>query len=234
MSSRKSPTAFYLSYYQINPCIHGRYRFSKLPQPVALPISIPEIGDDANPGANEDDAAAAAAAAHALHTERQNELLTLAPGLTDGWNTVKTSGSGTGTMRIPSAAKEIEFSVQITYTTRRPLEFNGPERRLLNEDCLTEQAFQPKTFKIRLEYGQFFHQWETQRTGVPDWSYPYALRLVFDPSPYPPREEWTAAWGDAVLDYQRFWQRTEFCGHHSQLPRERGLRNSFKSWLGYP
>ncbi|PYI26331.1 hypothetical protein BP00DRAFT_419793 [Aspergillus indologenus CBS 114.80] len=59
-------------------CIHGRYGFPKLPQPVALPINMSEIGDAANPGANEDGDAAAAAAAYALHTVRHNELLTLA------------------------------------------------------------------------------------------------------------------------------------------------------------
>ncbi|OOF93086.1 hypothetical protein ASPCADRAFT_132800 [Aspergillus carbonarius ITEM 5010] len=127
-----------------------------------------------------------------------------------------------------------EFSVEITYTTRRPTEFNNRNMRMLNEGTLTAQAFRPKTFQIRLEHGRFFTQWETQRTGVPRWSHPYAWRLVFDRSPYPPREEWTMAWGDGMLDFQRFWERTEFCGRNSELPRENGPWSRFMSWLGYP
>ncbi|RAK99014.1 uncharacterized protein BO80DRAFT_446846 [Aspergillus ibericus CBS 121593] len=130
----------------------------------------------------------------------------------------------------------IEFEIEITYTTRRPSDFYESDSKLikLNEVALTEHAFRAKTSKIRLEHGRFFTQWETQRTGIPGWAHPYAWRLVFDSSPYLPREEWTMAWGEAVLDEQRFWERTELCAQGSQLPREGGLWNDIKRWLGYP
>ncbi|KAL2851092.1 hypothetical protein BJY01DRAFT_261124 [Aspergillus pseudoustus] len=82
-------------------CNTGRYGFPKLPHPLTLPITVNGI-----PGstAEEDDKQAAS---RALRLARHSELLSLASGLTDSWNPIRTFGSGAGTMRIPVAAKEM-------------------------------------------------------------------------------------------------------------------------------
>jgi hypothetical protein len=87
-------------------CNTGRRGFPKLPQPptLTLPIITPSledsISDSTVDGANNQKIPPLLAARH-------DELLSLANGLTDSWNPIRTFGSGTGTMRIPAAAKEM-------------------------------------------------------------------------------------------------------------------------------
>ncbi|KAL4902355.1 hypothetical protein BDW74DRAFT_180860 [Aspergillus multicolor] len=81
-------------------CNKGLYGFPKLAAPLALPINEPSLTSHVD--ANDVDEAS-----RALLTARHSELLSLANGLTESWNPVRTFGSGTGTMRIPAAAKEM-------------------------------------------------------------------------------------------------------------------------------
>ncbi|KAL3490100.1 hypothetical protein BJX62DRAFT_252155 [Aspergillus germanicus] len=87
-------------------CSTGRWGFPKLPQPPTstLPINTPSLGESTSDstvnGAVKQKIPPLLAARHA-------ELLSLASGLTDSWNPIRTFGSGTGTMRIPAAAKEM-------------------------------------------------------------------------------------------------------------------------------
>ncbi|KAL4926901.1 uncharacterized protein BDV17DRAFT_138047 [Aspergillus undulatus] len=87
-------------------CITGRYGFPRLPQPLTLPINVPGADDitDITRTSNSDDANAIS---RALISARHSELLSLASGLTESWNSIRTFGSGAGTMRIPTAAKEM-------------------------------------------------------------------------------------------------------------------------------
>ncbi|CEN59331.1 hypothetical protein ASPCAL01783 [Aspergillus calidoustus] len=87
-------------------CNTGRWGFPKLPQPpiLALSITTPSLNDgisDANLDGGDKQGVSPLLAA------RHGELLSLASGLTDSWNPIRTFGSGTGTMRIPAAAKEM-------------------------------------------------------------------------------------------------------------------------------
>ncbi|KAJ5833537.1 hypothetical protein N7474_001848 [Penicillium riverlandense] len=74
-------------------CLAGRHGFPKIPPISILPLKMPvQFGDD--------DAAAICRAKH-------SELLSLAVSLTEGWNPIRIFGSGTGTMRVPDAAREM-------------------------------------------------------------------------------------------------------------------------------
>jgi hypothetical protein len=71
---------------------------------LTLPIFTPSLQDsipDSNLEGNDKQETAPLLAA------RHGELLSLASGLTDSWNPIRTFGSRTGTMRIPAAAKEM-------------------------------------------------------------------------------------------------------------------------------
>ncbi|KAL2869040.1 uncharacterized protein BJX67DRAFT_348655 [Aspergillus lucknowensis] len=87
-------------------CNTGRWGFPKLSQPpiLTLPInklSLEEsISDSTVAKDNKQEIPPLLAARH-------GELLSLASGLTDSWNPIRIFGSGTGTMRIPAAAKEM-------------------------------------------------------------------------------------------------------------------------------
>ncbi|RDW61833.1 uncharacterized protein DSM5745_10505 [Aspergillus mulundensis] len=86
-------------------CNAGRYGFPKLDAPLALPLNEPLPSAGTTGGIAGD--TEADAASRALLAARHSELLSLANGLTETWNPVRTFGSGTGTMRIPTAAKEM-------------------------------------------------------------------------------------------------------------------------------
>ncbi|KAL2794809.1 hypothetical protein BJX66DRAFT_303187 [Aspergillus keveii] len=87
-------------------CNTGRWGFPMFPQPptLTLPITIPSledsISDSTVKGTDKQEIPPLLAAKH-------GELLSLASGLTDSWNPIRTFGSGTGTMRIHEAAKEM-------------------------------------------------------------------------------------------------------------------------------
>ncbi|PYH92979.1 hypothetical protein BO71DRAFT_400135 [Aspergillus ellipticus CBS 707.79] len=92
----------------------------------------------------------------------------------------------------------------MTLTTRRPPEtkYTGT----LNEGWLIDETFRPKKYNIRLEQGRFLTQFDTMH-NVRNGSQ-YALRLVFDPSPFPPDEEWNQkSFGPHAM---KFWEWTEF------------------------
>lgn len=90
---------------------------------------------------------------------------------------------------------------------------------------LAPAAFQPKQYSLRLEKGRFiepFHKFQKKPYPLfqpdpygfaPDR---YAYRLLFDTSPYPPRDEWLVEHAmepsvvKACLNYCRFWEYREF------------------------
>lgn len=76
-------------------CRHGRYGFPKVATPL-LPINILSGSS-----------ASAKDAEAMLFRAKHSELLTLAATLTDGWNPVRSFGSGAGTQRLPEAALEM-------------------------------------------------------------------------------------------------------------------------------
>ncbi|PYH93989.1 hypothetical protein BO71DRAFT_242563 [Aspergillus ellipticus CBS 707.79] len=74
-------------------CIAARYGFPKM-----SPITIPYAASTESE--NDDESVV-------LYRARHSELLSLAASLTEGWNSIRTFGSGAGTMRIPDAAREM-------------------------------------------------------------------------------------------------------------------------------
>lgn len=119
-----------------------------------------------------------------------------------------------------------EFEIEITLTKRRPASWGTKvEKMHINEEQLTEDAFTPKTYSVVLEKGEFRSREDLSRFGgdgegsgsssgaqkpMPDWADKFALRLVFEKSPYPPREEWKEPGG--MPDANRPWEWREFCG----------------------
>ncbi|GKZ37598.1 hypothetical protein AbraIFM66950_009215 [Aspergillus brasiliensis] len=97
-----------------------------------------------------------------------------------------------------------DLTIEMTLTTRRPPDIWWKGK--VNEDWLNEEAFRAKTYRISLEHGRFRNQFDVKhnvRNGAR-----YALRIVFDPSPFPPGEEWNhESSGPHVM---RLWECTEF------------------------
>jgi hypothetical protein len=114
-----------------------------------------------------------------------------------------------------------QFAIELTLQKRRISRFNarpGMEYQI-NEKLLTDAAFLPKTYMIRLEKGRFCTQYDTLKLNdgrkIAPWDPRYALRLVFNVSPYPPREEWKQT---DVPDVFKFWEWNEFCSR--AIPKE--------------
>lgn len=74
---------------------------------------------------------------------------------------------------------------------------------------LEDTAFRPKSYSVSIEKGHFVRPCAVG-TESPER---YALRLLFDKSPYPPREEWTRPEGGP--DSAQFWRVTEFVGREA-------------------
>ncbi|KAK7981193.1 hypothetical protein PG989_013650 [Apiospora arundinis] len=103
------------------------------------------------------------------------------------------------------------FDMEITLTTRvHPLlKDHFQDGDLVNEKALTETAFIPKTFNIKLERGHFAEPALSMTKEQPFRGPKYQFRLVFDKSPFPPREEWTEG-GRFPAEQCRFWDCKEF------------------------
>jgi hypothetical protein len=103
-----------------------------------------------------------------------------------------------------------QFNIELTLTKRRIPKIGDADmqRYRINESLLTDGAFLPKMYTIKLEKGKFLTSFDA-RDPVKD-SPMFAVRLVFDKSPYPSREEWKEPVG--APDAMKFWEWTEFCG----------------------
>ncbi|KAE9368312.1 hypothetical protein N431DRAFT_485870 [Stipitochalara longipes BDJ] len=89
---------------------------------------------------------------------------------------------------------------------------------MLNERGLTDDAFRPKSYNIRIEKGHFV---EPSYIGVStEYKTRFALRLLFDRSPYPPRSQWREP--ERGPDGGRFWDHKEFVGRISNELKNQG------------
>jgi len=91
-----------------------------------------------------------------------------------------------------------------------------PDKRryYINDAVLTNDAFLPKTFTLTLTKGRFLSLYDALGAENEMLVYipHYALRLSFEPSPYPPQSEWIeqkdpSRWWNA----NRVWEWTDFC-----------------------
>jgi hypothetical protein len=96
-----------------------------------------------------------------------------------------------------------------------------------SERGLTDDAFRPKSYTITIEKGNFIQPCFTGPHSSHYESFKscrYALRLLFDKSPYPPRSEWKDPEGGP--DSAKFWNITEFVSRSSpELKRQRRAMN---------
>lgn len=108
---------------------------------------------------------------------------------------------------IGSAGKKEDMTrlgttdLNITLTTRKLTHITSSR---MNEQWLTDDAFSPKRYTIRLEKGPF--GLTDSRNNVVQQG--YGLQLTFNTSPFPPREEWKSDKGARVQ--WRFWEACQF------------------------
>lgn len=120
-----------------------------------------------------------------------------------------------------------QFNIEITLTKRRITALGDAVNRLvINEQLLTDAAFLPKEYTVKLENGQFLCASDVG--GRYSDSPRFRTRLVFDKSPYPPREEWKET--DGGVDANRFWEWREFCSR--RLPERTGFISRILRSLG--
>ncbi|OTA58800.1 hypothetical protein K449DRAFT_467015 [Hypoxylon sp. EC38] len=107
-----------------------------------------------------------------------------------------------------------QLDIELTLTKQLPRWVQSSilsKSTMVNEHSLTDDAYRPKTFTIRIEKGNFV---APCIVGYPGSGMPrFALRLVFDKSPYPPRSEWKEP-GRGAYGGQ-FWDHLEFVGRPS-------------------
>ncbi|KAI1302986.1 hypothetical protein F5Y03DRAFT_360654 [Xylaria venustula] len=121
-----------------------------------------------------------------------------------------------------------EVELEITITKRLP-KWVPPQAQVdyakLNEMCLTDDAFVPKLYKVRIERGHFIEPIYYSSPGTTRYSH----RLLFDKSPYPPRTEWREPRGGP--DSNEFWNHKEFVGRKApQLERQGRAMNDTSPW----
>jgi hypothetical protein len=82
---------------------------------------------------------------------------------------------------------------------------------MITELALTDDAFRPEQYTIRIEKGNFI---EPCYVGSSSSYRPrFALRLVFDKPPYPPRSKGRKP--EQGPDDSQFWHHKEFVGRSS-------------------
>ncbi|RMZ37268.1 hypothetical protein CA14_012039 [Aspergillus flavus] len=157
-------------------------------------------------------------------------------------NQIKFNTDGTGTPKNPECLSQpidlptnapirpsqlTQFNIEITLTKRRITALGDAVNRLvINEQLLTDAAFLPKEYTVKLENGQFLCASDVG--GRYSDSPRFRTRLVFDKSPYPPREEWKET--DGGVDANRFWEWREFCSR--RLPERTGFISRILRSLG--
>ncbi|KAI1098839.1 hypothetical protein F4804DRAFT_323625 [Jackrogersella minutella] len=129
--------------------------------------------------------------------------------------------------RVASAAQHRspqllgQLNLKITLSKRLPQRVQSSilsKSTIINELSLEDDAFQPKSFTVRIEKGNFI---EPCYIGYPNSDKPrFALRLLFDRSPYPPRSEWKMPEGGP--DGGQFWDHIEFVSRPSPDLSKRG------------
>ncbi|OAQ61197.1 hypothetical protein VFPPC_02201 [Pochonia chlamydosporia 170] len=114
-----------------------------------------------------------------------------------------------------------QLNLQITLTKRLPQRARDSilsKSTIINELSLKDDAFQPKFYAVTIEKGNFI---EPCRIGFSSSTASrFALRLLFDTSPYPPRSEWKNPEGGP--DGGQFWDHREFVSRPSTELEKQG------------
>lgn len=88
-------------------------------------------------------------------------------------------------------------------------------------EIVTDDAFQPKSFTIKIQKGNFMEPGHlirpTTTSSLEPWVSRYEFHLTIDKTPFPPLSEWKDnKWG---VD---FWNHKEFVGRESKDLRKEG------------
>ena len=120
------------------------------------------------------------------------------------------------------------FTIELTLSKRCfPRLRQSVQGRQFNESLLIDDAFLPKAYTITLEKGFFKTPYDVIEN---EYTQRYALRLVWEPSPYPPREEWKGA--QASVEAHKFWEHKIFCGRSSEELRKLANRRWWEKLYG--
>ena len=119
-----------------------------------------------------------------------------------------------------------QLNLEITLTKRLPpFARKRHEKNPLMNAGLTDDAFQPKSFTVRIEQGNFstpgrllLNDRLLKETGhvSTDIDSTWTKRLVFNKSPYPPESEWKEDWKEdwKLPDGENYWDFKEFVTDH--------------------
>lgn len=114
-----------------------------------------------------------------------------------------------------------QINLEITLTKHLPAKLQNSNYKnytRLNDKCLLDDAFRPKSFIIKIEQGNFAPpSFEIGHT----FDLKYTKRLIFNISPYPPESEWKESWKEIWLEPEghNWWDCKEFVGHFlSSIP----------------
>ncbi|KAI1137503.1 hypothetical protein F5Y05DRAFT_414062 [Hypoxylon sp. FL0543] len=111
-----------------------------------------------------------------------------------------------------------QLNLEITLTKRPPDWVKSTILHNTTERCLTEDAFRSRTYTVKIEKGDFMLPCCIGYGSSSDQPR-YALRLLFDISPYPPRSEWRKP--EMGPDDCQFWDHREFVGRPAPDLRKR-------------
>ena len=140
------------------------------------------------------------------------------------------------TSSAPRTSPQILGQLNLEITLRKQLPQRAEASILsksttINERSLEDDAFQPKSYTVKIERGNFI---EPCYIGYPNSERSrFALRLLFDKSPYPPRTEWKKPEGGP--EDGQFWDHKEFVGRRSPdlIKQGRAMNDgSVRGWEG--
>ncbi|KAI9651612.1 MAG: hypothetical protein M1829_002593 [Trizodia sp. TS-e1964] len=116
-----------------------------------------------------------------------------------------------------------QLNLEITLRRKLPRSFRDSMRqseKRLTQDMLRDKAFVPKSFRVRVERGNFLLP---SIVGIDrSRNARYALRLLFDRPPVPPREEWRNP--NPGPEGYTFWETVQFVAR--SLPEQEGKRKA--------
>jgi hypothetical protein len=102
-----------------------------------------------------------------------------------------------------------KFNIEMTLTTRRVgVGAVDMGKVRINECQLTEKAFLPNQYTVRVEQGKFMAVNDVPFVRELPCISTYSYRLIFDPSPFPPQHMWKDPAG--APESIRFWEWTQF------------------------
>lgn len=130
-----------------------------------------------------------------------------------------------------------QLNIEITLTKRLPpfVRKHHEKNTMVNGGSLTDDAFQPKSFTVRIEQGSFITPARLKNEFAhigPHENLTWTKRLVFNTSPYPPESEWKETWKEnwKEPDGCNYWDCKEFVAHSPEVKRFAAMHTAFGIW----